>query len=105
LLALPLSAAVTPLFSPTDSIRGAWLSAVGSAQNSIHLAMYDISDSALLSALGIAAQDGVEVVIITDRVTAGRFYAGLKGLGDRGARVILKKLTATMNDKYGVVDG
>lgn len=60
-------------FSPVDDISSTLISAIENAKKSIYAAVYCFTDKQIATALISAAQKGIEVKIIVDQMSTGRY--------------------------------
>ncbi len=113
--AVTIDGSIVPIISPDDG-PGRILSFLGSAQSSIHAAVYTLTSEALAAVLADRARHGVRVRVLLEASPVGgvedfesRLVAGLAGAGAEvrwlsgGADVV--KRYRYLHAKYAVVDG
>lgn len=83
-----------------DDLTKTILSAIGSAKESVHLSVFNLSDHKVISALNKKAAEGVPVYLYTD---ANSSWQGIKSL-KKNIRVHLWKRGALMHQKILVID-
>ncbi|CRX39450.1 phospholipase D-like domain-containing protein [Estrella lausannensis] len=83
-----------------DDLTQTILSAIGSAKESVHLSVFNLSDHKVISALNKKAAEGVPVFLYTD---ANASWQGIKSL-KKNIRVHLWKKGALMHQKILLID-
>ncbi len=97
-------------FSYFDQPKKAILSALATAKKSVHIAMFNLRDSDIISALGALAKKGVDVQILLDAKQMQQTYnqATLQAMKDAGLSPVgvdnTAATNATMHDKFTVID-
>ena len=98
-------------FSYFDQPEKVILQALGKAQTSVHIAMFNLRESSIINALGQLVKKGVDVQVLLDQKQMDQVYnqpkvqeliaAGItpKGVSNTSAT------DATMHDKFTVIDG
>jgi len=98
-------------FSYFDEPEKAILSALAGAKKSVHIAMFNLRESSIISALGNLKSGGVDVQVLLDQKQMDQTYnqpkiqemvnAGLSPVGVTNTNAT----DATMHDKFTVIDG
>lgn len=107
----------TILFSPQDHPTNKLISLIGQAKEKIHAAVYMITDKKIAEALVKAKERGVDVQIVTDKITVEGMYGKGRLLRERGIDVFqfnseVKKSEAKryykasplMHNKFAIID-
>jgi hypothetical protein len=101
MLLLIISLSIEVFFSPNGGARDAILKEIGSANTTIDIAMYILTDRELSKALTLAQERGVHVRILLDAKSAREIrYSKHHFLSERKVPVKLDNTHKTSGDKY-----
>ena len=99
----PVSAKISVCFTPAEQCEGSIVDAIDKAKTSIRLQAYVFTSFPIIHALQRAAQRGVEVLAILDKVNA-RKYSGATLLEAAGIPVWIDFKPAITHSKIIVID-
>lgn len=91
-------------FAPTDGVEGRIIAALASAEHSIQVAMFVLTNDQIGAELIAARARGVRVEVLLDQVQAGSTFGLRDQLCDADVTVRVEDWTGLLHDKYAVVD-
>jgi phosphatidylserine/phosphatidylglycerophosphate/cardiolipin synthase-like enzyme len=96
--------AVEVAFSPTDGVEGRIITALASAEHSIQVAMFVLTNDRIGAELMAARERGVAVEVLLDQVQAGSVFGLRDALCAADVTVRVEDWTGLLHNKYAVVD-
>ena len=91
-------------FCPEDNCSARIISAIGSAEESIDLAMYSFTLDSVAEALAGAERKGVRVRVLLDYTQSANEFSVDEALEDAGVDVYRKNGYGLMHNKFMVID-
>lgn len=92
-------------FSPGSGIRNVLLEAIKTAEKTLDVCVYNLTDDRLANALLAAIDRGVKVTILTERASMFQRGSEISSLRNRGANtIIVERSQRLMHHKYLIVD-
>lgn len=91
-------------FAPTDGIEQRIIAAIASADHTIQVAMFVLTNTAIGMELLAARQRGVAVEVLLDQVQAGSVYGLRDALCAGDVTVRVENWTGLLHNKYAVID-
>lgn len=92
-------------FSPGSGIRNVLLEAIKTAEKTLDVCVYNLTDDRLANALLSAIDRGVQVTILTERASMLQRGSEVANLRNRGANtIIVERNQRLMHHKYVIVD-
>lgn len=92
-------------FSPGSAIRNVLLEAIKTAEKTLDVCVYNLTDDRLANALLSAIDRGVQVTILTERASMFQRGSEIANLRSRGANtIVVERNQRLMHHKYLIVD-
>ena len=92
-------------FSPGSGIRNVLLEAIKTAEKTLDVCVYNLTDDRLANALLAAMDRGVQVTILTERASMLQRGSEIANLRNRGANtIVVERSQRLMHHKYLIVD-
>ena len=92
-------------FSPGSAIRNVLLEAIKTAEKTLDVCVYNLTDDRLANALLAAIDRGVQVTILTERASMFQRGSEIANLRNRGANtIVVERNQRLMHHKYLIVD-
>lgn len=92
-------------FSPVDDVEDVILSELSAAKKTVQVAAYGIASPVIAAKLIDLKKAGLDVTVYLDRTQAAGRGSQCAALRKAGVRVLIKRSSYLMHNKYIVVDG